>query len=103
MLPGARLDWNFFEPTRQPDINAANELLEKQKYLFAVSARNLILDIQQSYYRAQRSQQLIESFEAIYEINKLELETLRTGLAITHRQVLMWHRGKLSFSHNWSN
>ena len=81
MLPGASLEWNFFEPTRQPDINAANELLEKQKYLFAVSARNLILDIQQSYYRAQRSQQLIESFEAIYEINKLELETLRAGLA----------------------
>ena len=60
--PGASINWNFIEPTRSPNINAASEALEQQKFLFTVSARNLILRIQSSYFRAQRSMQLINSF-----------------------------------------
>ena len=68
LQPGATVSWNFIDPTRQPDINAVSESLKQQKLLFNVSTRNLILDIQQSYYGIQSGQQLINSFMQIYEI-----------------------------------
>ena len=86
--PGVSISWNAIDPTRQPNINAANESLKQQKLLFDVSARNLILDIQQSYYELQASKQLIESFRAIYEINKRQLETLEAQRAIGMATVL---------------
>jgi outer membrane protein TolC len=74
--PGANINWNFLDPTRQPNINAASQALQQQKLLFDVSARNLILTIQTNYFNAQSSQQLINSFYQIYAINKQQLETL---------------------------
>lgn len=65
--------WDFFDLSRQADINAAAESLKRQKLLFNVSARNLILEIQQSYYAIQSSAQLIDSFSDIYTINKQRL------------------------------
>ena len=46
--PSASISWDFIDPTRQPDINAASEALRQQKLLFEVSARDLILNIQSS-------------------------------------------------------
>ena len=86
--PGATISWNFIEPTRSPDIQAASESLQQQKFLFAVSARNLILEIQRSYYRAQRSQQLIASFEEILRINHKELRSLENQLLVSKSTVL---------------
>ena len=68
--------WNFLDLTRQPDINSAEESLRRQKLLFNVSARSLILAIQQSYFSIQSSAQLIESFKQIYDINKQQLRIL---------------------------
>ena len=53
LQPGATASWSFIDPTRQPNINAASEALRQQKLLFDVSARNLILQIQTSYYSLQ--------------------------------------------------
>ena len=78
LQPGASINWNAIDLTRQPNINAANESLRQQKLLFDVSARNLILDIQQSYFSIQSSQQLIDSFRSIYEINRNHLIILQT-------------------------
>ena len=47
--------------------------MEQQKYLFDVSARNLILNVEKAYFSLQSTQQLIESFQQIYEINKEQL------------------------------
>ncbi len=76
LQPGAIINWNFLDPTRQPNINAASQALLQQKLLFDVSARGLILTIQTNYYGAQSSQQLINSFNQIYAINKQQLVTL---------------------------
>ena len=86
--PGASINWNFIEPTRSPNINAASEALEQQKFLFTVSARNLILRIQSSYFRAQRSMQLINSFEEILRINQEELEVAKAQLGISKATIL---------------
>ena len=74
--PGVIASWNFIDPTRQPNINAAESALAQQKYLFDVSARNLILDIEKFYFSLQSTQQLIDSFQQIYNINKDQLDIL---------------------------
>ena len=72
--PNASISWNFIDPSRQPDINAASEALRQQKLLFEVSARDLILNIQTSYFALQSTRQLIEEFYKIYDINRQLLE-----------------------------
>ncbi|MEI8004372.1 MAG: TolC family protein, partial [Methanothrix sp.] len=71
--PGLSISWNAIDLTRQPNINSASESLRQQKLLFDVSTRNLILNIQQSYFAIQSSRQLIDSFRRIYEINEQQL------------------------------
>ena len=80
--PGAQVNWNFLDPSRQPDINAASDSLNQQKFLFDVSARNLVLQIQESYYAIQSSQQLIDSYQEIYKINLKQLEILEARKSI---------------------
>lgn len=62
---GLNLNWSFFNLARAPSINAAGESLRRQQLLFDVSARNLVLEIQDSYFRLQEQQQLIRSYEEI--------------------------------------
>ena len=83
--PRATISWDFLDLTRQPEINAAEDSLRRQKLLFNVSARNLILRIQQSYFSIQSSAQLIDSFKGIYAINKQQLRILseRQGIGMT--------------------
>ena len=80
--PGVIANWNVIEPSRQPNINAAENALKQQKYLFDVSARNLILSIQQNYFSLQSTQQLIDSFQQIYTINKQQLNILEARKSI---------------------
>ena len=86
--PGVSINWNVIDPTRQPNINAASASLRQQKLLFDVSARNLILNLQQSYYNVQSSRQLIESFRRIYEINQQRLAMLTAQRSIGMATVL---------------
>ncbi len=86
--PGVSINWNVVDPTRQPNINAAAESLRQQKLLFDVSARNLILDIQQSYYSLQASRELIDSFRRIYAINQQQLTMLEAQRSIGMNTVL---------------
>ena len=62
---GLSLGWTFFAPSRGPSINAASETLQQQRLLFDVSARNLVLNIQQGYFNLQEQLQLIRSYEEI--------------------------------------
>lgn len=80
--PGISVSWNFIDPSRQPNINAASESLRQQKLLFDVGARNLVLNIQQSYFQIQSTEQLIKSFIQIYAINKQQLETINAQRSI---------------------
>lgn len=86
--PGVNISWNAIDPTRQPNINAASQSLKQQKFLFDVSARSLILSIQQSYYAMQSSRQLIDSFRRIYEINEQQLNMIEAQRSIGMTTVL---------------
>jgi outer membrane protein TolC len=69
------LGWTFFNPSRGPNINAASESLRQQQLLFDVSARNLVLQIQDSYFSLQEQQQLISSYEEILAATTRQVET----------------------------
>jgi len=86
--PGVNISWNAIDPTRQPNINAASQSLKQQKFLFDVSTRSLILNIQQNYYALQSSQQLINSFRRIYEINVQQLSMIEAQFSIGMTTVL---------------
>ena len=86
--PGVSISWNAIDPTRRPNINAASESLKQQKLLFDVSARNLILDIEQAYFAIQSSRELIESFRRIYAINEQQLAMLEAQRSIGMATVL---------------
>lgn len=86
--PGVSISWNAIDPTRQPNINAASESLKQQKLLFDVSARNLILEIEQAYFAIQSSRELIESFRRIYAINEQQLAMLEAQRSIGMTTVL---------------
>jgi len=86
--PGVSINWNFLDPTRQPNINAATEALRQQKLLFDVTVRNLILDIQQNYYAVQSSRQLIDNFRRIFEIHQRQLSILEAQRSIGMATVL---------------
>jgi len=59
------LGWTFFNPSRGPAINAAGETLRQQQLLFDVSARNLVLAVQQTYFQLQEYRQLISAYDEI--------------------------------------
>ena len=59
------LGWTFFNLSRGPSINAASESLRQQQLLFDVSARNLVLSVQQTYFLLQEQRQLISAYEEI--------------------------------------
>lgn len=86
--PGLSISWNVIDPTRQPNINAASEALKQQKLLFDVSARNLILDIEQAFFSIQSSRELIDSFREIYVTNEQQLAMLEAQRAIGMTTVL---------------
>ena len=65
IVPGLSLGWSFFDPSRGPQINAANESLRSQELLFNVAARNLVLATQLAYFNLQEQEQLIAAYEEI--------------------------------------
>jgi len=60
------LNWTFFSLPRTSTINANLNELQAQRYLFDVTARNLVLDIQSSYFQVQQQIKLVEDYEKIY-------------------------------------
>ena len=59
------LSWSFFDLSRGPSIKAAGESLRQQQLLFDVSARQLVLSVQQTYFQLQERLQLIGAYDEI--------------------------------------
>lgn len=62
---GLNINWNFFDLSRSPTINADLDTLKSQQFLFNIAARNLIVEVQQIYYQLQKHKQLVISYEKI--------------------------------------
>ena len=69
------LGWTFFDPSRTANINSALESLKRQHLLFDISARNLVLEIQDSYFSLQEQIQLIQAYEKILSAINRQVKT----------------------------
>lgn len=74
--PTSTLSWTFLKPQRASAINAQLELLKQQRYLYAVSARSLILQVQQNYYMLQSLKELIRAFVSLSMTNLEEVKVM---------------------------
>ena len=72
---GLTIGWTFFDPSRGSSINAASENLKRQQLLFDVSARNLVLEIQQVYCSLQEQRLLIEAYADILKATTRQVQT----------------------------
>lgn len=83
--PYLTFNWSFFQPSVWAEVTAEKQELDRLKLLFNVSARGLLLNIQQGYYRLQANLDLINEFEKIYTINKQQVQyveaRMNAGLA----------------------
>lgn len=66
--PKVELQWTFFDPTRTPRLRSDLASLRSDELLFDISARNLVLQIQQSYYTVQKYAALESDYRQLYEI-----------------------------------
>ncbi len=71
--PRLTLQWSFLDPTRAPRLNSQISTLRSRQFLFDISARNLVLDIQQSYYALQEAKELRSVYTEIYQLTKQQL------------------------------
>ncbi|MCP9775904.1 TolC family protein [Cyanobium sp. WAJ14-Wanaka] len=71
--PRLTMQWSFLDPTRTPRLKS--QLLEyrSKQLLFDISTRNLVLDIQQSYYALQEASELRNLYGEIYQLTKDQL------------------------------
>lgn len=75
--PRLRMQWSFLDPTRTPRLKSTLALAKSQQLLFDVSARNLVLDIQEAYFNLQEASELREDYTRIYELTRYQLDRAR--------------------------
>jgi outer membrane protein TolC len=107
-LPSLNLNWQFFDPSRNSNIQASRSEIAARRFLFLVDARTLVMQIQQAYYALQEQYQLEQSYRQLeQQVSRLadagiirtddpgqldQLLTQRLGLLIkrisTHQRVI---------------
>lgn len=68
LLPEVQLQWTFFDPSRTPRTKASLASLQASRLLFDISARNLILNIQQSYAELQKQRDLEKGYSELFKL-----------------------------------
>lgn len=76
----AVLNWEFYKPTRAPSIKASLDQLQAQHLAVNSVARSLILDAQIAYNKLQEIGLLIDAYEQICAVNRLDYELVVTQL-----------------------
>jgi len=71
--PRLTMQWSFLDPTRAPRLKSQLSSYYSQQLLFDISARNLVLDIQKSYYALQEATELRNLYNDIYLLTKDQL------------------------------
>jgi len=67
--PLLNLNWTFLNLSRDAQIQAATSGMLAEQWLFDVSARNLVLELQRDYTNLQESIDLIDEYRALFLIS----------------------------------
>ncbi len=83
----AAVQWDFLDFTRQPTINSSSAAYAAQRYTFYVFARDLVNEIQTTYYQLLAQKDLIDSYIIIAqslkntaEVQQAQFEAGRVNL-----------------------
>ena len=72
--PYFTLTWTFFNPTLWAQTSASQQDVDRERLSFDVSARGLLLNIQEAYLELQSNYYLVRSFEKIFSINQDQVD-----------------------------
>ena len=64
-VPAVHGRWTFFDMTRVPQINSSTEAAKAEELLFDMTVRDIVLNVQQGYYRLYSEIQYLESLEGL--------------------------------------
>lgn len=73
-----RVTWNFLDFSRQPSINSASASYSAQRYGFYIFSRDLVNQIQTTYYRLVAQKDLITSYTVVARSQKQSAEVQLT-------------------------
>ena len=76
-VPAVHGRWTFFDMTRVPQINSSTEAAKAEELLFDMTVRDIVLNVQQGYYRLYSEIQYLESLERDYQTNLEQLQQAR--------------------------
>jgi outer membrane protein TolC len=73
VAPGLILSWSFFDPTRRPAINQALSSVFAQRFLFDISARDLVLNLQVAYTNVQAESELAQRYLWLFGVTRQQV------------------------------
>ncbi len=79
--PTLNLTWTFLNLSRDAQIHAAANGLQAQQWLFDVSARNLLLELQRDYTALQERLDLIDEYRALFLLSSNQVDDAVAKLA----------------------
>jgi outer membrane protein TolC len=74
--PSAMISWRFFDIARGSEISSQQKLVDQQKFLFNVTARSLLLDIETEFYALQSLAGLIQAYTRLSQENIREVKVM---------------------------
>ena len=78
-VPAVHGRWTFFDMTRVPKINSSTEAAKAEELLFDMTVRDIVLNVQEGYYRLYSEIQYLESLERDYNVNVQQLNQARAN------------------------
>ena len=73
-VPQLTLTWSFFQPALWANIQSQSAFVVREQLAFDITARNAVLQIQESYYQLQSSKALVDAYEEIFQLNSEQVE-----------------------------
>jgi outer membrane protein TolC len=73
LAPGLILSWSFFDPTRRPAINQVLPSVVAQRFLFDISACDLVLNLQVAYTNAQAESELARRYLWLFGVTRQQV------------------------------
>ena len=77
----ARIDmiWNFLDPQREPIINSQLNGLKAKRYVFITAGRQLVNDVQTTYFDLRKSNNLLQAYVQILDGQWITLQQVQAS------------------------
>ena len=73
------MQWDFLDPQREPSINSQLNALKAQRYLFITAGRQLVNDVQTTYFDSCKHQNLLQAYVQILDGQWITLQQVQAS------------------------